>query len=231
MKLKDYQTYPATFEPCEVHGSSEGYRAVIHSDGLDLVTYGVNYDNTVKMAQALLTDMAHAMAFEDTIPGASTKASFLPEISADSSDADTTAITGAADTARTASACATATDNNLTSPDITASRHQSRHQKQAHHQLAAPNYVRTFDDTEIAQHPQHRQVDIELPLQTSYKIIIANTILQKRVTLGSLAETLGWTRSELEQKLDFYQDSKITELRSIINRLGVKLEENSAHAA
>ena len=68
MQLKDYQVYCATFEPCEVQGSNAGYRAVIHAQDLDIVTYGVNFENTVKMARSAVVDMAHAMSYDELIP-------------------------------------------------------------------------------------------------------------------------------------------------------------------
>lgn len=68
MQLKDYQVYCATFEPCEVQGSTAGYRAVIHAQDLDIVTYGVSFENTVKMARSAVVDMAHAMSYDELIP-------------------------------------------------------------------------------------------------------------------------------------------------------------------
>lgn len=70
VNLIDYMVYPTTIEPFYVEGEDQGFKASVHLSGVDYVTFGNSYANTLSMARGIIVDMAHALALEDVIPAA-----------------------------------------------------------------------------------------------------------------------------------------------------------------
>lgn len=200
VRLRDYKFYPATFEPCEVKGSKNGYKAIVHAQDMDIVTYGITYDNTIKMAQSVVTDMAHAMSLEEIIPGALSP-SQLKVAKYHVKDGHSTHHPDNAPYDLKALAQMMADD--VKSPD-----------------LAEPTYVHT-----LKQHDSEVMVAIELETQTALKIVIVNYLLEHKLKLSTLAERLGCKRAELEGQLDFYQNTNIYDLKLIIAQLDLKITD------
>ena len=273
MRLKDYKIYLATFEPCQVQGSKEGFRAIVHAQDLDIVTYGVDFENTVKMSQAVVTDMAHAMSYEEIIPAAlpitklnvpqefieRSKQSFLKAkeqhaqavmennalaqaqaqglTKAEDSDSPSNIKEGEHYKLTSFNASATKESDNTglavgssvtlsTTDDYCSADVKEYLQKLSKDnstatevkKLAEPDYVKDNAAPTLT-------VPIELPTETAYKIIIANQIMKTKASMNELARILGWQKSELEQRLDFYAQTNIFDLKLILNKLGIKLED------
>lgn len=218
IRLQDYKFYPATFEPCEVQGSKEGYKAIVHADAIDIITYGVNYDNTIKMAQSVVTDMAHAMSLEELIPAAQNVAKLNvpePEHHTHGTDNQPHALNSP-------------TSANLL--DLQAEHLRSLAQMMAADvkspDLAEPTYVRSLSPNEAKERRAGNfMVAIELPTQTALKIVIINYMLTHHYKLSTLAEEFGCKKAELERKLDFYQDTNIYDLKLIISILKLQISD------
>lgn len=218
MRLRDYRVYHATFEPCVVSGNNEGFKAVIHTEDMDIVTYGIDFANTVKMSQAIVTDMAHAMSFEEMIPAAlpvskvNVPEDFLYRSNPESQVHDRTEMLF----------CSVDVNQHLKdlfknadTPSVATNP-------------ADPSYVNLpkQDDDEHAPKQPTITVAIQLPLETAFKIVIANEMLMQHTDLSTLAAALGWDRVDLELKLDFYSQTNIFDLKLIANHLNIELEDN-----
>lgn len=215
MRLRDYQVYHATFEPCIVHGNSEGFKAVIHTVDMDIITYGVDFDNTVKMSQAVVTDMAHAMSFEEKIPAAlpvskvNVPGSFIQSSKAEEDNHPNELLYCSADINQHLKDLF----KNADTPSVT-------------YNLADPSYVSLHGAScECDNKAPTITVPIELPLETAYKIVIANEIMLHSVDFSKLSKLLGWRKTELENKLDFYSDTNIFDLKLIATKLNIEIEE------
>ena len=212
MRLRDYKFYPATFEPCEVQGSKNGFKAVVHTIAMDIVTYGINYDNTVKMAQSVITDMAHAMSYEDNIPQALTGVEVLDPAS-NYNASNRKEIHSKNDVDQEL-------DVRLRSL-VQLMKEDSKSQD-----LAEPTYVKSLAPEQNVINRKYKfNVDIELPTQTAIKIVIANYLASQHKNLNSLASNIGCKKEELERQLDFYQDTSIYDLKLIISCLDLKISD------
>lgn len=216
MRLRDYQVYHATFEPCIVQGNSEGFKAVIHTVDMDIITYGVDFDNTVKMSQAVVTDMAHAMSFEEMIPAAlpvskvNVPDSFMHGTKADENKPSPQLLYCSADINQHLKDLF----KNSDTPSVT-------------YNLADPSYVSVHGDSDDGSTKAPTiTVPIELPLETAYKIVIANEIMQHSIDFSKLSKQLGWRKSDLENKLDFYTDTNIFDLKLIASNLHIEIDED-----
>ncbi len=172
MRLRDYKFYPATFEPCEVQGSKNGFKAVVHTIAMDIVTYGINYDNTVKMAQSVITDMAHAMSYEDNIPQALTGV----EVS----------VPASKDNVSNRKEIHSKNDVDQELDVKLRSLVQLMKEDSKSQDLAEPTYVKSLAPEQNVINRKYKfNVDIELPTQTAIKIVRFSVLISKlsRITI------------------------------------------------
>lgn len=217
MRLRDYRIYHATFEPCEVSGNNEGFKAVIHTVDMDIVTYGVDFANTVKMSQAIVTDMAHAMSFEEMIPAALPVSKVnVPDNFLNRSNPESMMQTPSEMLYCSADVNQHLKDlfKNADTPTVTTNP-------------ADPSYVNILkDEDKPSKHHPTITVPIQIPLETAFKIVIANEMLVQHTDFRTLATSLGWDKADLETKLDFYTETNIFDLKLIAKRLNIEIDDN-----
>lgn len=71
---------------------------------------------------------------------------------------------------------------------------------------------------------QQDEIAVLLPLHTALKFMLCDAILEHRVKLRTLADDLHCSKEHLEEELNLYKESKLSDLMIIFNRLGLSPE-------